>query len=461
MILTPRLSFCLLFLAAHSLVAAQKRPPNVLLLTIDTLRADHLSAYGYEFQTSPHIDTLARDGVMFERAYTTIPLTGPAHLSLFTSRYPQEHGARRNGVAMPADREFLVLPQLLRANGYHAGAFISGWPLTGRLTHIHRWFDDYDEELVRTYQMFNSSRWAEDVTPRALDWLKNNGKGGKPFFLWVHYFDPHSPYNFREHFSPARRNPKARPQPQVSPAIRQRFRDYDSEIAYMDHYIGHLLKAIDEMGLRESTLVVLTSDHGESLGEHDYVGHGRHLYENIIRIPLLVRWPGKVVAGKMVKTPVSLVDIAPSIVDLTIREAIDTQRVPLTFAGRSLAPALTGNGTLAERPIYYVTFAGKKGFAPAWLSWLWVRENELPLRFGRIDGATKSIWSPGDEEILVFDLRRDPWELKPRLHRPGDASFRNRSSQLRTWFARTERRAAEPQLSRQDMEVLKSLGYVQ
>ena len=455
-----QLSPCLLLLAANSL-AADRHLPNVLLVTIDTLRADHLSAYGYEYQTSPHNDRLAREGVLFERAYTTIPLTGPAHISLFTSRYPQEHGARRNGVAMPADREFIVLPQLLRGNGYHAGAFISGWPLTGRLTHINEWFDYYDEELVRSYQLFNSSRWAEDVTPRALEWLKSNGKGDRPFFLWVHYFDPHSPYNFREAFSPASRNPKAQPQPQVDANIRQRFRDYDSEIFYMDYHVGQLLKAIDEMGLKESTLVVLTSDHGESLGEHDYVGHGRHLYENIIRIPLVMRWPGTAAAGKVVKTPVSLVDIAPTIVDLTVREAIETQKVPLTFAGRSLAPALTGKGTLTERPIYYVTFAGKKGFAPAWLSWLWVREDALPLRFGRIDGAAKSIWSPGDEEVLVFDLRRDPWELKPRLHRPGDGYFKNRTSQLRAWFARTERRAAEQQLSRQDMEVLKSLGYVQ
>jgi arylsulfatase A-like enzyme len=450
-----------LAMSAATAFAADGRRPNVLLVTVDTLRADHLSSYGYHLRTSPHIDTLARDGTRFERVYTTIPLTGPAHISLFTSRYPQETGVRRNGVAMPDDRQLVVLPQLLRANGYRAGAFVSGWPLTGRLTHINEWFDHYDEELTRTYQMFNSSRWAEDVTPRALEWLKQNGKADKPFFLWVHYFDPHSPYDFREHFHPTTASAGAVPQPKLTDEIRQRFRDYDSEIAYTDHHVGKLLQAIDGMGLRESTLVVLTADHGESLGEHDYVGHGRYLYENILRIPLIVRFPGKVPAGKVVKTPVSLVDIAPTITELTVRDVVDARKARLTFAGRSLAPAFAGDGRLTERPIYYVTFPGKKGFAPSWLSWMWVSNEELPLRFGRIDGTTKSIWSPQEQELLVFDVHRDPWELKPRRAAQSASTYRDRTGHLKTWFARTETRAEEQQLSRKDMEVLKTLGYVQ
>jgi arylsulfatase A-like enzyme len=362
---------------------------------------------------------------------------------------------------MPDDRQLVALPNLLRANGYRAGGFVSGWPLTGRLTHINEWFDDYDEELTRTYQLFNSSRWAEDVTPRALEWLKQNGTGDKPFFLWVHYFDPHSPYDFREHFHATTANPGAAAQPKVTDEIQQRFRDYDSEITYMDHHIGKLLQAVDSMGLRDSTVVVLTADHGESLGEHDYVGHGRYLYENIIRIPLIVRFPGKIPAGKVVKTPVSLVDIAPTIADLTVSDALRSSKAPLTFAGRSLAPAFARDGRLTERPIYYVTFPGKKGFAPTWLSWMWVSDEELPLRFGRIDGAAKSIWSPQEEELLVFDVQHDPWELKPRREAQSARGYRDRTSHLKTWFARTETRAAEQQLSQKDMEVLKSLGYVQ
>jgi arylsulfatase A-like enzyme len=168
--------------------------PNVLLLTIDTLRADHLSCYGYQRLTSPYIDGLAQEGTRFSRAYTVIPLTGPAHLSLFIGRYPQENGVRRNGVAIPDDRKLVMLPQIFRGHGYQTAAFVSAWPLTGRLTHLDRYFGHFDEELGRTYQLFNSSRYAEDVTPRAVEWLKKHSQKKKPFFLWVHYFDPHSPY---------------------------------------------------------------------------------------------------------------------------------------------------------------------------------------------------------------------------------------------------------------------------
>ena len=139
-------------------VILEAGPPNVLLVTVDTLRADHLSCYGYGWKTSPNIDKLAHEGTRFVRAYTPIPLTGPAHLSLFTSRYPQEHGAVRNGIASASKQPLVTLPQFLRANGYSAAGFISGWPLTGRLTKINEWFDHYDETLTRKYQLVISSR---------------------------------------------------------------------------------------------------------------------------------------------------------------------------------------------------------------------------------------------------------------------------------------------------------------
>ena len=190
-----------------------KTRPNILLITIDTLRADHLSSYGYHLKTSPTIDKLAEDGVRFENAYSPIPLTGPSHTSLFTSRFPQEHGARINGYAVPKDSKWLSLPQVLKRFGYQNGAFVSAWPLTARLTHLDRWFDLYDEDLGRKYQVFNSSRYAEDVTPLAVSWLEENQVG--PFFLWVHYFDPHSPYNLREEFAEPERSghPKSTREP--------------------------------------------------------------------------------------------------------------------------------------------------------------------------------------------------------------------------------------------------------
>jgi arylsulfatase A-like enzyme len=434
--------------------------PNILLITVDTLRADHLSCYGYGWKTSPNIDQLAREGTLFSNAYTPIPLTGPAHFSLFTSRYPQEHGAVRNGIAMSSEQQFVALPQLLRANGYKTAGFISGWPLTGRLTQLDKWFDHFDETLNRKFQLFNSSRWAEDVTPPAIEWLKDNARGSKPFFAWIHYFDPHSPYDFRKHFADLTRSGNSVPAESADAETRERVRAYDTEIAYMDWYLGKVLKVLDELKVADSTIVVLTADHGESLGEHDYVGHGRHLYEDIVRVPLIIRWPGKVKAGNTVATPVSLLDIAPTVYDLTVRQTVK-QKVPLTFAGKSLAPALTGESKLARRRIYNLTFPGKKGFAPGWLSWLWINGKDAPLRYGFVDGTSKFIWSPEEETLVAYDLTRDPNENSPTIMRAGADRYATETARLTSWFSRTASASSEQVVSKRDLEVLKSLGYVQ
>ncbi|MGH9630123.1 MAG: sulfatase family protein [Bryobacteraceae bacterium] len=441
--------------------SAPKSSPNVLLITVDTLRPANLSCYGYEWKTSPNIDKLASEGTRFERAYTVIPLTGPAHFSLFTSRYPQEHGAVRNGLDVASDRTLVNFPQVLRANGYRNAGFVSGWPLNGRLTSLDEWFEHYDEDLTRTYQLVNSSRWAEDVTPPAMDWLKQNGKSDKPFFMWVHYFDPHSPYDFREHFADLQKNGSGTPAPVADEGMRERIRNYDTEIAYMDWHMGKLFDTLDALGLKDSTLVVLIADHGESLGEHDYVGHGRQLYEDTIRIPLIVRWPGKVKAGKVITTPVSILDVAPTIVDLTVGKTLEKNDAVLPFVGRTLAPALTNGENLTERRNYYVTFPGKKGFAPKWLSWIWISEGELPSKFGYLDGMAKFIWSPDEAQVEKYDVGRDPQEVHPQILKAGRQPYKTQTKHLQTWFARTESRASETRLSEKDLEVLKSLGYVQ
>lgn len=457
----PALAVLIFLCSAPGFGQAPSGHPNVVLVTIDTLRADHLSCYGYAWKTSPYIDRLAAEGTRFTRAYSTIPLTGPAHLSLFTSRYPHEHGARRNGLAIAGGRPLPAFPQILRASGYRAAAFVSAWPLTNRLTQIGAWFDHYDEELTRRYQLFNSSRWAEDVTPRAIGWLKQNARGGKPFFLWIHYFDPHAPYEFREHFADLARNGTAAPAAIADPGMRERVRNYDTEVAYTDWHLGKLLAAIDELKLRDSTLVVLTADHGESLGEHGYVGHGRHLYENIIHIPLIVRFPGKVKAGHTVDTPVSLLDIGPTILDLALADTLEKKRAPLSFVGRSLAPALAAEDRLAERRIYSMTFPGKKGFAPRWLSWMWVSDRELPLRFGYVTGPSKLVWSPEDRRMVEYNVVKDPREQHPKPLDAASRRYQSETSRMSAWFERTETRAAEKQLSGRDVEVLKSLGYIQ
>jgi arylsulfatase A-like enzyme len=206
---------------------------------------------------------------------------------------------------------------------------------------------------------------------------------------------------------------------------------------------------------------VLTADHGESLGEHDYVGHGRHLYENIIRIPLIIRMPNQAADGQVIATPVSLLDVTPTITDLTVKQELRRKKVALRFRGRSLADALTKGTPLRERRIYIETFPGKKGFAPSWLSWAWIGRDELPLLFGYIDGDSKLIWSPEDEMLKSYDLSSDAGETGATALGRGTPPYASATAQLRTWFSRTESRAGEQRLSQRDLQVLKSLGYVQ
>jgi arylsulfatase A-like enzyme len=455
----PRLIFFILLLTCQIASGqAVEKHPNILLITVDTLRADHLSAYGYHLKTSPQMDHLAAEGVRFARAYSVIPLTGPAHISLFTSRYPQDHGARINGVAVPKESKCLFLPQALRQLGYFNAAFVSAWPLTSRLTGLDRWFDVYDEELTRSYQLINSSRYAQDVTPRVISWLANRRK--EPFFLWVHYFDPHSPYVMRKEFEAleASGNQSQRFEWR-DPAIRERAEQYDAEIRYTDYYLGKLLDALDQHGLRDSTLVVLTADHGESLGEHGYVGHGRRLYEGILQVPLIMRYP-KILRPKVIQERVSLLDVTPTILDLVI-SADRKRKLPGSFTGQSLSKAVQGEGRVATRPVRYLTFAGKKGWLPGWLARLWVRTGDMPLRLGKINGAQKWVWVPDENRLSIVNTVRDPFELSPEILADDQARYEEATSELKQWFLVTNKGGAAGVKSEQDEKVLESLGYTQ
>lgn len=460
------LSFLILaagVVTAGKAFALENRPsdrrPNILLITIDTLRADHLSCYGYHLKTSPRIDRFASEGVRFERAYSVIPLTGPSHFSLFTSRYPQENGARINGIALPEDSQWLLLPKILKGYGYHNVAYISAWPLTSRLTHLDRVFDLYDEELTRSYQLFNSSRYAEDVTPRVVAWLTRTRT--EPFFLWVHYFDPHSPYLLHEEFASLQPSGHKRSEPQWrDPTVRERIKQYDSEIGHTDYYVGQLLDALDKCGLRDSTLVALTSDHGESLGEHGYVGHGRRLEERILKVPLIMRYPLRIQAGKLIRQRVSLLDVMPTVLDLAVTNRSENAFRD-SFAGLSLAEAIVGKGRIPLRTLRYLTFGGKKGWTPGWLSWLWVDQDDLPLRLGKSEGALKRVWSPRENQLSIVNIERDPFELNPQILRDDSGLYEEATSELKEWFTTTERAQAEMTRSKRDEEVLRSLGYTQ
>jgi arylsulfatase A-like enzyme len=275
----------------------------------------------------------------------------------------------------------------------------------------------------------------------------------------VHYFDPHSPYLERPYFQPKPVAGAATIRTSNDEDTADRIRDYDSEIYYTDHYIGQVLDEVDRLGLKNSTLVVFTADHGESLGEHGYVGHGRQLYEGIVHTPLIMRLPGKIAAGKVIHTPVSAVDLTPTILDTVLG---DKSRVSSSlYSGRSLAASLTGPYEPSPKRIYFVTFAGKKGSVPNWLSWVWVQDSELPLAFGHTDGSNKLVWRPDDGELRLNNVAKDPLELKPQKIKSNAQRYKVETAAMSEWFSNTQRRAEEAKLSERDREILKGLGYIQ
>ncbi len=438
----------------------QPERPNVVLITVDTLRADHLSTYGYHLRTSPAIDRLAEEGVRFDQAYAAIPMTGPSHFSMFTGRYPQEHGARINGVSVPDDSKFLTIPQVLRRFGYTSGAFVSAWPLIGRLTHLDRDFDEYDEDLERTYQVFHSMRWAEDVTRPALRWIEEHQRE-ENLFLWVHYFDPHEPYNLREEFAdPEQVGEPPSGLPEYSQTVRERMRRYDSEIGYADKHIGILLDRIDKLGMRDNTLIVLLSDHGEGLGEQGFVGHGRWLYQSTLHVPWIMRLPDRIAPGTVITHNVSTMDLAPTLLDLVVPEFRNSTELSISFAGRSQVPAITQGGRAQPRSIRFVSFEGKKGFIPSWISWVWRPNSGLPFRMGKLDGTAKLIWTPEEKRFESFDLASDPFELDSTIIDGGDRRYKFERAAFERWFDSTNLAESEARLSKRDAEILESLGYI-
>jgi arylsulfatase A-like enzyme len=311
-------------LAALALLAgcAAEPParPNVLLVTLDTTRADRLGLYGYARPTSPNLDALAAESVVYEVAYSTSSWTLPAHASLFTGKYPKSHGAshdpegplvlaeaidaphaiRARSIA-PSER---TLASLLREAGYATGGVVAGPWMLGTFG-LAAGFEAWDDAGI----LNAAGRRAADVTDGALAWLEDVHE---PFLLFLNYFDPHFPYAppaaWASSFLPPGVQPNPRSAAQASDL-------YDAEILYMDHEFGRLLRALHERGVYDRTLIVVTSDHGELLGERGEWGHERFLWEPLVRVPLVVRHPGGRGAGTRVRDPVSIVDIFSLILD--------------------------------------------------------------------------------------------------------------------------------------------------
>ena len=306
-------------LFALTLLACSSEPPlNVVLITLDTTRADHLGCYGHEGIETPHIDRLAATGTLYERAYTPVPITLPSHLSILTGTYPAYHGVHENAGFYVAP-ELTTLPEILKRRGYDTAAFVGAFPLDSQ-TGLDQGFDLYDDNYPSSLEQgkhpalrgFFDERPAADVVRPALEWLAGRDE---PYFLWTHFFDPH--------------------QPQIPPSpFRERYAGalYDGEIASVDEAIGRLLARLEERGDLDRTLIVLTADHGEGLGEHGELTHALLLYSTTVRVPLVIRDPGDR-TPRRVHTPVATVDILPTVLrrlGLEIPAAV--QGVPLPRA---------------------------------------------------------------------------------------------------------------------------------
>ena len=437
-----------------------KDAPNVLLVTFDTTRADHLSCYGYARRTSPAIDSLAAHGVLFENAYTAIPLTGPSHISMMTSLYPQQHGATINGMHMSESHHPVLLAQVLHHLGYRTAAFISAWPLKKSITGLGRGFNVYNENFSYHYKVVNAARHGNEVGDASRRWLEKHGRS--KFFLWVHYFDPHHPYDLHPEFGnlPQEKDAKIFP---VSPSVdadrAAKIRAYDSEIAFDDNDLAKTLKLLDDLGVRENTLIVFVADHGEGLGENGVWGHGDHIDQPAVHIPMIYSYPKEIPQGERISTNVSTVDILP-----TILSYVGLQFKFPGESGYSLHPAIANGGKDATgQPTFFLTYAEPTLLPPQWMTmfWTWAETKRTPSLRGFVEGDIKVITS-GDNDALKIYRLGDAFSQEKQLS-SSNVSVANLSGyreDLDTWYKQTNR-GLNPQgrLSKQDLEMLKSLGY--
>ena len=392
---------------------------NLLVITIDTLRADRLGSYGHQGAQTPHLDRLASGGVRFESCHSSVPLTLPSHTTMFTGRYPFATKVHQNGVNFVSENE-TTLAELFRDAGFNTSATISAYVLTSKFG-LDQGFDVYEDSLeMGDLFRFFSRIEADEVYERFTRWLQENGTDR--FFSWVHFYDPHLPYEPPEPFL-------------------EQFHEepYDGEIAFVDFQIGRILDDLERLGVLDNTLIVVTSDHGEAFQEHVEEGHGLMCYEQTLRVPLIFYAPDRLPAGEVVSEGVALVDLLPTLVDLFNLER------PSGLQGRSLVDLLQGKDDALSRSIYFESLAGvkEKGWAP---------------RTGLIAEEHKFIKVPEPE---LYNLAEDPGETKNLFRQRRDMAGRL-DSQLKELLLSTEgeESPADRELTEEDRRHLSALGYL-
>jgi arylsulfatase A-like enzyme len=440
-------------------------PPNILLITIDALRADHLSSYGYPRQTSPNIDRLASEGVRFQRAVSQWPLTSPSFAAMMSSTYGHTNGLIRTTAQRMPDRS-LMLAELLKAGGYSTSAVVGNVNLA-RAFNFDQGFETYRELWQE-----EDARRTELTTRNGID-LMGKAADGKPFFLWLHYFDPHARYQPPKPFDGMFVNDSHFNSTWRVPLLAQKRWDiggissnvnlgredrvayyvaqYDAEIRSVDAQVGVLMAALKARGLDGNTVVVITSDHGESLGDHNYFfEHGRFPYDDCVHVPMIFRGAGIAKAGTVVSSPVELIDLAPTLLDFAGLPANQEAQ------GKSLRRLLRGEDR-DPGPQWKYAFT-ESGFAQAYQRS--ITSERYKLVFVPDAGDRKVMKG---RELELYDLAEDPGETKNLIdERPQVAA--PLKERLWQWIEEGGAGAEVPEAVRVDAnaeEQLRSLGYIQ
>lgn len=402
---------------------APVEPLSVVLVTLDTTRADRIGAFGGSIVPTPHLDRIAAEGVKFTEAISQVPLTLPSHATMFTGRYPASHGARHNGIYRLPEAD-VTLAEVLKEQGFETAAFVGAFVVNEGFG-LNQGFDVYDDIEGGRYQgetdrLFEAQRTAEEVNAAVYEWLKRPHAGR--VFLWVHYYDAHEPYA-----------------PPERPGLVGT--GYDREISYVDATFGDLMERLRGAGLLDRSLLVVAGDHGESLGEHMERTHGVFLYEGALHVPFMLRAPGLIPAGGAVDGPVGLVDLAPTVLDLLGLPPLEQAE------GASLRPRIFGEKPRGARRVYAETLMPRLEFG--WSELRMVRDERF-----------KYIQAPRAE---LYDLREDPGESHNLLaEQPRRVA--EMSGLLEQWVASTGQgegpAQAARQLSPEEEEKLRSLGYL-
>jgi choline-sulfatase len=397
---------------------------NLLLVTLDTTRADRIHAYGFEGIATPSLDRLAREGVLFEHAVAPAPLTLPAHSSIFTGKFPPAHGVRDNGGFFLDEKE-TTLAERLQARGFETGGFVGAYVLDhkwGVAQGFKTYFDDFDLSKYQSLSLGSVDRPGNEVADKALAWLEHVGSAR--FFGWVHFYDAHSPYEPPEPFK-----------------SRYEGHPYVGEIAFVDSQVGRLLAFLDSHNLAGNTVVIVMGDHGESLGEHGESTHGFFVYEATTHVPLLIRAPYDVMRGRRVADVVRSIDVLPTALELL---GVNTGEA---FDGASAVPLMTGEvkelGLAAYSEAVYPRF-----------HFGWSDLHALSA------GRYKYIAAPRPE---LYDLESDPAETR-NIYAERQALGERMNRELQALERSMSARASDPrpavEIDPDARERLAALGYV-